>query len=86
MLAHAVPGGKLMNTFGSDPDASAMGSAADGALDNSHAETVNARRRRELLEMLADPSRVDFDVVDSAWGGSVEESAWSGTSLLPPTD
>lgn len=38
-------------------------------VDASMREVVNARRRLELLEVLADPSRVDFGVIDAAWGG-----------------
>jgi len=32
-------------------------------------EVVNARRRSELVALLADPDRFDFELLDDAWGG-----------------
>lgn len=33
-------------------------------------EVVDARRRLELIVLLSDPARVDFEVTDAAWGGA----------------
>jgi hypothetical protein len=38
-------------------------------IDASFHEIVNAKKRLELIELLSDPSRFDFSVVDQAWGG-----------------
>ena len=32
-------------------------------------EVVNARRRLELIALLAEPDRFDFDHLENAWGG-----------------
>lgn len=32
-------------------------------------EVVDAQRRIELIALLSDPARVDFEVTDAAWGG-----------------
>lgn len=32
-------------------------------------EIVNAKRRLELVVLLGDPDRFDFDAADDAWGG-----------------
>ena len=40
--------------------------------DTIHAsllEIVNAKRRLELIALLSEPGRFDFDTVDDAWGG-----------------
>ena len=31
---------------------------------------VNARRRLELMALLAEPGRFDFDAAEEAWGGT----------------
>ena len=33
-------------------------------------ETVNARRRLELVALLSEPDRFDFDAAENAWGGA----------------
>ena len=38
-------------------------------IDASFHEIVNAKKRLELIDLLSDPSRFDFSVVDEAWGG-----------------
>jgi Arc/MetJ family transcription regulator len=38
-------------------------------IDASLHEVVNARKRLELIEMLADSSRFDFSDIDKAWTG-----------------
>jgi Arc/MetJ family transcription regulator len=38
-------------------------------IDASLHEVVNAKRRLELIALLAEPGRFDFEVVDRAWGG-----------------
>jgi len=38
-------------------------------IDASMREIVNARRRLELVGLLADPERFDFAAADTAWGG-----------------
>jgi Arc/MetJ family transcription regulator len=38
-------------------------------IDASLHEVVNARKRLELIEMLADSSRFDFSDIDTAWTG-----------------
>ena len=58
-----------------DRDVAAQAAAILGTStlkDTIHAsllEVVNARRRLELVALLADPGRFDFDVIDDAWGG-----------------
>lgn len=37
-------------------------------IDASLREIVNARRRLELVGLLADPERFDFAAADTAWG------------------
>ena len=40
--------------------------------DTVHAslqEVVSAQRRRELLQLLSEADRFDFDAAESAWGG-----------------
>ncbi|WP_419925084.1 type II toxin-antitoxin system VapB family antitoxin [Candidatus Poriferisocius sp.] len=32
-------------------------------------ETINARRRLEVLELFAEEGRFDFDAAERAWGG-----------------
>lgn len=32
-------------------------------------EIVNAKRRLELVTLLSEPGRFDFDAIDDAWGG-----------------
>lgn len=32
-------------------------------------EVVNAKRRLELIGLLSQPERFDFDAVETAWGG-----------------
>ena len=39
-------------------------------IDASLREIVNARRRLELVALLSEPGRFDFDVVEDAWGGA----------------
>lgn len=38
-------------------------------IDAALREIVNARRRLELVAMLSEPGRFDFDGVEDAWGG-----------------
>lgn len=38
-------------------------------IDAALREIVNARRRLELIAMLSEPGRFDFDAVEDAWGG-----------------
>jgi Arc/MetJ family transcription regulator len=38
-------------------------------VDASLREVVNAKRRLELIGLLAEPGRFDFDRVEKAWGG-----------------
>ena len=38
-------------------------------VDASLREIVNARRRLELVALLSEPGRYDFDALDDAWGG-----------------
>jgi Arc/MetJ family transcription regulator len=38
-------------------------------IDASLREVVAARRRLELIELLAEPGRFDFDAAARAWGG-----------------
>lgn len=40
-------------------------------IDASMREVVNAGRRLELVALLSEEGRFDFDVVDRAWGGEV---------------
>ena len=37
--------------------------------DASLREMVNARRRLELVALLSEPGRYDFDALDDAWSG-----------------
>ncbi len=39
------------------------------SLEWSSLEIVNAKRRLELLGLLSQPERFDFDAVETAWGG-----------------
>lgn len=38
-------------------------------IDAALHEIVNARRRLELMALLSEPGRFDFDAVEGAWGG-----------------
>lgn len=38
-------------------------------IDEALREIVNAKRRLELMALLSEPGRFDFDAVDDAWGG-----------------
>ncbi len=38
-------------------------------IDASLREIVNAKRRLELVALLAEPDRYDFDAANNAWGG-----------------
>lgn len=38
-------------------------------IDASLREVVNAQRRLELLDLLAEPGRFDFAAAEEAWGG-----------------
>ena len=38
-------------------------------VDPSLREIVDARRRLELVALLSEPGRYDFDALDDAWGG-----------------
>lgn len=38
-------------------------------IDASLREIVNAKRRLELLGLLAEPDRFDFEAAEEAWGG-----------------
>ncbi|MCE2512459.1 MAG: type II toxin-antitoxin system VapB family antitoxin [Acidimicrobiia bacterium] len=38
-------------------------------IDAALREIVNARRRLELMALLSEPGRFDFDVIEGAWGG-----------------
>lgn len=38
-------------------------------IDAALREIVNARRRLELMAMLSEPGRFDFDAAENAWGG-----------------
>lgn len=38
-------------------------------IDAALHEIVNARRRLELMALLSEPGRFDFDAVERAWGG-----------------
>lgn len=39
-------------------------------IHESMLEIVNAKRRLELVALLGEPGRFDFDVIDDAWGGA----------------
>ncbi len=39
-------------------------------IDASLREIVNAKRRIELLALLQDPDRHDFDTIEDSWGGN----------------
>ena len=38
-------------------------------IDAALREIVNARRRLELIALLSEPGRFDFDAAEEAWGG-----------------
>lgn len=38
-------------------------------IDASLREVVNAKRRLELVALLGEPGRFDFDAAEHAWGG-----------------
>ena len=38
-------------------------------IDAALREIVNARRRLELIALLSEPDRFDFDAAEEAWGG-----------------
>jgi hypothetical protein len=38
-------------------------------INESHREIANAKRRLELVALLSDESRFDFDTAVDAWGG-----------------
>lgn len=38
-------------------------------IDAALREVVDAKRRLELISMLSDPGRFDFDAAERAWGG-----------------
>ncbi|MCY3950441.1 MAG: hypothetical protein OXF61_14730 [Acidimicrobiaceae bacterium] len=38
-------------------------------IDAALHEIVNAQRRLELIDLLAEPERFDFSALDHAWGG-----------------
>lgn len=39
-------------------------------IHESMLEIVNAKRRLELIALLSEVGRFDFDVIDDAWGGA----------------
>ncbi len=39
-------------------------------IDAALREIVNARRRLELVALLSEPGRFDFDAAEGAWGGA----------------
>ncbi|WP_419848466.1 hypothetical protein [Candidatus Poriferisocius sp.] len=41
-------------------------------------EVVNAKRRLELIGLLSQPERFDFDAAETAWGG---DKQWKTASL-----
>lgn len=45
-------------------------------IDASQPEIVKAQRRLELLALLSEPDRFDFDKAEDAWGGP----RWPGSS------
>lgn len=44
-------------------------------IDAALREIVDARRRLELMALLAEPGRFDFDAVEDAWGGEGSENS-----------
>lgn len=44
-------------------------------IDAALREIVDARRRLELIAMLSEPGRFDFDAVEDAWGGEHAQGA-----------
>ena len=54
-----------------DQAASILGtSSLHDTIHESMLEIVNAKRRLELVALLGEPGRFDFDVLDDAWGGA----------------
>ena len=54
-----------------DQAASILGtSSLRDTIHESMLEIVNAKRRLELVALLGEPGRFDFDVIDDAWGGA----------------
>ena len=54
-----------------DQAASILGtSSLRDTIHESMLEIVNAKRRLELVALLGEPGRFDFDVLDDAWGGA----------------
>ena len=54
-----------------DQAASILGtSSLRDTIHESMLEVVNAKRRLELVALLGEPGRFDFDVIDDAWGGA----------------
>ena len=43
-------------------------------IDASLREVVNARRRLELIALLSEPGRYDFDAIDRVWSGDDGQS------------
>jgi len=41
-------------------------------IDASMREVIDARRRLELIALLSEPGRFDFEAAERAWGGSDE--------------
>ena len=39
-------------------------------IDASMREVIDARRRLELIALLSEPGRFDFDAAEHAWGGA----------------
>jgi Arc/MetJ family transcription regulator len=44
-------------------------------IDAALREVVNAQRRVEFLQFVADPKNFDFSVVDEAWGGDHDSTS-----------
>jgi len=44
-------------------------------IDAALREIVDARRRLELIAMLSEPGRFDFDAAEDAWGGEHAQGA-----------
>lgn len=42
-------------------------------IDRALHEVVDTTQRLDLIRLLADPERFDFDVARDAWGGGIEE-------------
>jgi len=53
------------------PQPARSGGVSD-TVDASRREIVNAGRRLELIAMLSDPERFNFDGPDDAWGGEFD--------------